>query len=116
VLAAAEGDSNQRIVARLKIPPIIVSKWRRAFAAGGLEGVECLRETLQTALEETEVDSDVRRPRKKNHSGRGLQPASLYLILSSQQEPLRKIILSANVGQTPISTLKEIGELLVIQT
>jgi transposase len=40
VLAAAEGDSNQQIAARLKMPPITVSKWRRAFAASGLEGLE----------------------------------------------------------------------------
>ena len=40
VLAAAAGDSNQQIAASLKMPPITVSKWRRAFAAGGLEGLE----------------------------------------------------------------------------
>ena len=40
VLAAAEGTSNQQIAVSLKMPPITVSKWRRAFAADGLEGLE----------------------------------------------------------------------------
>ena len=40
VLAAAGGESNQQIAVTLKIPPITVSKWRRAFAASGLEGLQ----------------------------------------------------------------------------
>ena len=40
VLAGAAGDSNQQIAATLRIPPITVSKWRRAFAASGLEGLQ----------------------------------------------------------------------------
>ena len=46
----------------------------------------------------------------------GLQLLSPQPILLSQQEPLREIILSSNVGQTPISSLEEIIEFLVIQT
>lgn len=39
VLAAAEGSSNQEIAAALKIPAVTVGKWRRLFAAHGLEGL-----------------------------------------------------------------------------
>ena len=40
VLAAAAGECNQQIAASLKLPPITVSKWRRAFAASGLAGLQ----------------------------------------------------------------------------
>lgn len=40
VLAAAEGQSNQQIAGNLRIPQITVSKWRRRFAARGLEGLQ----------------------------------------------------------------------------
>ena len=39
VLAAAGGESNQAIAASMQLPPITVSKWRRAFAASGLAGL-----------------------------------------------------------------------------
>ena len=39
VLAAAEGLSNQQIAADLEIPQVTVGKWRRSFAAQGLEGL-----------------------------------------------------------------------------
>jgi transposase len=39
VLAAADGASNQEIAARLKIPAVTVGKWRRLFAAHGIEGL-----------------------------------------------------------------------------
>jgi len=39
ILAAAEGESNQQIAARLRIPQVTVGKWRRSFAAHGLEGL-----------------------------------------------------------------------------
>ena len=39
VLAAAEGKENQQIAADLRIPPVTVGKWRRLFAAHGLEGL-----------------------------------------------------------------------------
>ena len=39
VLAAAEGEENQQIAADLRIPPVTVGKWRRLFAANGLEGL-----------------------------------------------------------------------------
>lgn len=40
VLAAAEGQANQQIAVALHIPEITVSKWRRSFAAAGLDGLE----------------------------------------------------------------------------
>jgi transposase len=39
VLAAADGASNQEIAAKLKIPAVTVGKWRRLFAAHGIEGL-----------------------------------------------------------------------------
>jgi len=39
VLAAADGASNQEIAAQLKIPAVTVGKWRRLFAAHGIEGL-----------------------------------------------------------------------------
>lgn len=39
VLAAANGSSNQDIAATLKIPAVTVGKWRRSFAAHGMEGL-----------------------------------------------------------------------------
>jgi transposase len=39
ILAAAEGSSNQQIAAGLRIPAITVGKWRRSFAAEGIEGL-----------------------------------------------------------------------------
>jgi len=39
VLAAAEGKSNQEIVARLRVTPQTVSKWRRRFLAHRLDGL-----------------------------------------------------------------------------
>src|SRR6266853_4179442 len=39
VLAAADGSSNQEIAATLKIPAVTVGKWRRSFAARGMEGL-----------------------------------------------------------------------------
>jgi len=40
VLAAADQQSNQQVAARLGIPQISVSKWRRRFAQLGLEGLQ----------------------------------------------------------------------------
>lgn len=39
VLAASEGRSNQQIAGTLRLPDVTVGKWRRAFAASGLEGL-----------------------------------------------------------------------------
>ena len=39
VLEAAAGRANQQIAADLKVPPITVGKWRRSFAALGLDGL-----------------------------------------------------------------------------
>ncbi len=39
VLRAHDGDSNQQIALGLGLPPITVSKWRRRFAARGLDGL-----------------------------------------------------------------------------
>ena len=39
VLAAAEGKENQPSAADVRIPPVTVGKWRRLFAAHGLEGL-----------------------------------------------------------------------------
>jgi transposase len=39
VLAAATGQSNQQIAWDLDIPEVTVGKWRRSFAARGLEGL-----------------------------------------------------------------------------
>lgn len=39
VLQAAAGLSNQRIASELEIPEVTVGKWRRSFAAQGLEGL-----------------------------------------------------------------------------
>jgi transposase len=39
VLAAASGLSNQQIALELGIPAVTVGKWRRSFAAQGLEGL-----------------------------------------------------------------------------
>src|ERR1700683_3679353 len=39
VLAAADGASNQEIAAKVKIPAVTVGKWRRLFAAHGIEGL-----------------------------------------------------------------------------
>jgi transposase len=39
VLAAADGASNQEIAAKLRIPAVTVGKWRRLFAAHGIEGL-----------------------------------------------------------------------------
>jgi transposase len=39
VLAAGAGNSNRKIAADLKIPEVTVGKWRRAFAAEGLDGL-----------------------------------------------------------------------------
>lgn len=40
VLAAAAGKTNQQISAALRIPGVTVGKWRRAFAANGLDGLQ----------------------------------------------------------------------------
>lgn len=40
VLAAAQGQANQEIAAALHIPQVTVGKWRRSFAAAGLDGLE----------------------------------------------------------------------------
>src|SRR5437899_4889980 len=39
VLAASEGRSNQQIAGALRLPEVTVGKWRRAFAASGLDGL-----------------------------------------------------------------------------
>jgi len=39
VLAAAQGRSNQQIALDLDVPEVTVGKWRRCFAAQGLEGL-----------------------------------------------------------------------------
>jgi len=39
VLQAAAGLSNQQIAVALRIPEVTVGKWRRSFAALGLEGL-----------------------------------------------------------------------------
>lgn len=40
VLAAATGRSNQQIAVELDIPEVTVGKWRRSFAAHGIEGLQ----------------------------------------------------------------------------
>ena len=40
VLAAATGQANQQIAAALRIPEVTVGKWRRCFAAKGLDGLQ----------------------------------------------------------------------------
>jgi transposase len=40
VLAAAQGQANQSIAAALHVPEVTVGKWRRSFAAAGLDGLE----------------------------------------------------------------------------
>ena len=40
VLRAAEGQSNQQIASELELPEVTVSKWRRAFAWRGLDGLQ----------------------------------------------------------------------------
>lgn len=40
VLAAAGGQVNQEIAAALQVPEVTVGKWRRSFAAQGLEGLQ----------------------------------------------------------------------------
>jgi transposase len=40
VLAAAEGHANKTIAADLSLPQVTVGKWRRAFAAHGLDGLQ----------------------------------------------------------------------------
>ena len=40
ILAAATGQTNQQIAATLRIPEVTVGKWRRCFAAKGLEGLK----------------------------------------------------------------------------
>jgi len=39
VLAAAAGHPNQQIASDLDLPPVTVGKWRRSFAAFGLDGL-----------------------------------------------------------------------------
>jgi transposase len=56
VLAAADGSNNQQIAAALKIPPVTVGKWRRAFAVLGIEG---LRDAPRSGRP-LKHDSDVR--------------------------------------------------------
>jgi len=40
VLAASEGQSNQQISAALHIPEVTAGKWRRAFVASGIDGLQ----------------------------------------------------------------------------
>ena len=40
VLAASEGQSNQKIAATLRIPEVTAGKWRRAFATSGIDGLQ----------------------------------------------------------------------------
>ncbi|MBI4455452.1 MAG: helix-turn-helix domain-containing protein [Acidobacteria bacterium] len=40
VLAAIDREPNQQIASSLRIPPITVSKWRRALASGGMKGLQ----------------------------------------------------------------------------
>lgn len=40
VLASASGESNQQIASDLGIPEVTVGKWRRAFLAHGLDGLQ----------------------------------------------------------------------------
>src|SRR5271157_2448862 len=39
VLAAAAGHANQQIASDLELPQVTVGKWRRSFAAFGLDGL-----------------------------------------------------------------------------
>jgi hypothetical protein len=57
VLAAADGANNQEIAAKLKIPAVTVGKWRRLFAAHGIEG---LRDAPRSGRP-PKHDADVRR-------------------------------------------------------
>jgi transposase len=40
ILAASAGESNQQIAATLRIPEVTAGKWRRAFAASGMDGLQ----------------------------------------------------------------------------
>lgn len=55
VLAAAVGQTNQQIAATLRLPEVTVGKWRRAFTARGLDGLEDARRSGRPPKHGTEV-------------------------------------------------------------
>lgn len=55
VLRASEGESGQQIALGMGLPPITVSKWRRRFAARGLDGLRDARRSGRPAKHGPEV-------------------------------------------------------------
>ncbi len=103
VLAAATGLSNQQIASDLGIPQVTVGKWRRSFAAQGLEGLRdaarsgrppkhdaAAWQNVQTwACQQPEAQSrwTVRTLARKV----GLPPSTVHAILTASQLQLHRI-------------------------
>ena len=61
VLRASDGEPNQQIALGLGLPPITISKWRRRFAARGLDGLRDVRRSGRPAKHGPEVWQKVQR-------------------------------------------------------
>src|SRR5487761_1832602 len=55
VMRASGGEPNQQIALALGLPPITVSKWRRRFAARGLDGLRDGQRSSRTVKHGPEV-------------------------------------------------------------
>ena len=103
VLKAAAGLSNQQIAADLDIPEVTVGKWRRSFAALGLDGLRDAPRSGRPAKHDAEVWQKVQTLacQQPESQGRwtvrtlarqvGLPPSTVHAILRASQLPLHRI-------------------------
>src|SRR5258708_394694 len=103
VLAAAAGRANQQIALDLKVPQVTVGKWRRSFAALGLDGLRDAPrsgrppkhdaavwqrvQTLACQQPESQGRWTVRTLARKV----GLPPSTVHTILQASKLPLHRV-------------------------
>jgi transposase len=103
VLAAAAGRPNQQIARDLDVPEVTVGKWRRSFAAGGLEGLRDAPRSGRPPIYDASVWQKVQTLACQQPEAQGrwtvrtlarevaLPPSTVHAMLRASELPLHQI-------------------------
>src|SRR6266702_966927 len=103
VLAAAAGHANQQIASDVDLPQVTVGKWRRSFAAVGLDGLRDAPRSGRPPKHDASVWQKVQplACQQPESQGRwtvrtlarklGLPPSTVHTILQASKLPLHRV-------------------------